>query len=230
MTAQGFGDESTWSRGQAWALYGYTQTYSYTRDDPNVGALFLDAACRTSNYFISHLPNNYTADFYNHVDGDFVPPTDFDAALGEPNGPWNDYNNDKVYGDRRAGTHAFVARDSSAAAIAASGLLELSTLVTDPNQRTYYFDAAEDILRCLMTFTGSDGQLDYLAKDTNTMGILANASGAYGGAQYSMAVADYYFLEALQRYQAIPEPASAALLAAGLALWAFRRRRIRRSG
>lgn len=30
---QGYADESTWSRGQAWGLYGYTATYRNTRDE-----------------------------------------------------------------------------------------------------------------------------------------------------------------------------------------------------
>jgi unsaturated chondroitin disaccharide hydrolase len=225
MTAQGYGAETTWSRGQAWSIYGFTQTYSYTRDDSNVASMFLDAACRNANYFISHLPNNYTADKYNHVAGDFVPPTDFDAALGEPAGPWNDADHNLVFGDPRPGTFAYVQRDSSAAAIAASGLLELSTLVDDANLQDLYFGTAQDILWCLMTFKGTDGKLDYLAKDSTDMGILTNARGAYGTPGYSMIVADYYFLEALQRYDAIPEPACMTILLAGLALWPRRRRR-----
>lgn len=31
-TAQGFADESSWARGQAWGLYGYTVCYRYTKD------------------------------------------------------------------------------------------------------------------------------------------------------------------------------------------------------
>lgn len=31
-TAQGSGDESAWSRGQGWALYGYTMMYRFTKD------------------------------------------------------------------------------------------------------------------------------------------------------------------------------------------------------
>jgi len=31
-THQGAGDQSIWSRGQAWGIYGYTMTYRYTRD------------------------------------------------------------------------------------------------------------------------------------------------------------------------------------------------------
>jgi len=206
MTAQGYSDETTWSRGQAWSLYGFAQVYAYTRDDPAVQPeRFLDTACRNANYFISHLPHYYTADDHNHRLGDFAPPTDFDAALGEAVGPWNDANNDKVYGDRRAGTHALVARDSSAAAIAASGLLLLSTLVTDEDLREEYFLAAEDILWCLMTYDGDgDSQLDYLGKDSVHMGILANARGGYSS-QYgnSFIFGDFYFLEALTRYEAL---------------------------
>lgn len=32
QTAQGYADESAWARGQAWALYGYTTCYRYTKD------------------------------------------------------------------------------------------------------------------------------------------------------------------------------------------------------
>lgn len=32
VTAQGYSDDSFWSRGQGWALYGYTMCYRYTRD------------------------------------------------------------------------------------------------------------------------------------------------------------------------------------------------------
>ncbi len=32
-TAQGFADESSWARGQAWGLYGYTVCYRYTKDE-----------------------------------------------------------------------------------------------------------------------------------------------------------------------------------------------------
>jgi unsaturated chondroitin disaccharide hydrolase len=49
-TYQGYSDESTWARGQAWAMYGFTVTYRYTAD-PRM----LAAARRVTEYWISHL-------------------------------------------------------------------------------------------------------------------------------------------------------------------------------
>jgi len=51
-TAQGFADESTRSRGQAWTLYSFTLIYRETGD-----ARFLQAARMTADYFIKHLPS-----------------------------------------------------------------------------------------------------------------------------------------------------------------------------
>ncbi|KAK5995403.1 Unsaturated glucuronyl hydrolase [Cladobotryum mycophilum] len=45
-TVQGYGDETAWSRGQAWALYGYATAYRFTNDPE-----FLDASVRLSEYF-----------------------------------------------------------------------------------------------------------------------------------------------------------------------------------
>lgn len=50
LTHQGYQHESTWSRGQAWALYGYATVYKYTKDRK-----FLDAAKRLANYFMTRV-------------------------------------------------------------------------------------------------------------------------------------------------------------------------------
>lgn len=52
-TAQGYANESTWARGQAWGLYGFTMTYRETRD-----TIFLNQAQKIANYFIRYLPKN----------------------------------------------------------------------------------------------------------------------------------------------------------------------------
>lgn len=55
LTHQGFADTSSWARGQAWAVYGCTMVYRYTKD-----VLFLSQAKKTANFFINHsnLPND----------------------------------------------------------------------------------------------------------------------------------------------------------------------------
>lgn len=49
MTGQGYSDESTWSRGQAWAIYGFTMCYRYTGD-----RRYLDRAVATFEYMRNH--------------------------------------------------------------------------------------------------------------------------------------------------------------------------------
>ena len=48
-TAQGLRDNSTWSRGQAWCVYGFTMAYRFTRLP-----LHLATARRCADYFLSH--------------------------------------------------------------------------------------------------------------------------------------------------------------------------------
>jgi unsaturated chondroitin disaccharide hydrolase len=50
-TAQGFADESAWARGQAWGLYGYTETYRETKDKK-----YLEQANKIAAFILSH-PN-----------------------------------------------------------------------------------------------------------------------------------------------------------------------------
>ena len=156
ITVQGYSDESTWARGQAWGLYGFTMAYRET-GDPR----FLETAAALADWFINHLPP------------DHVPYWDFDA----PGIPAEE-------------------KDTSAAAIACSGLLELSTLATEAMARAQYFAAASDILAALC----SPG---YLAEGTPSHGILLHGVGyhpANSEVDVSLIYGDYYFLEALLRY------------------------------
>src|SRR3981189_286650 len=63
-THQGYRGDSCWSRGLAWALYGFGSCYSYTRDPR-----FLQAATACADYYIEPTP------------ADGVPPWDYDAPL-----------------------------------------------------------------------------------------------------------------------------------------------------
>lgn len=52
-TAQGFGDDSCWARGQAWAIYGFALSYALTREPA-----FLEASRHLADYFLAHLPED----------------------------------------------------------------------------------------------------------------------------------------------------------------------------
>ncbi len=53
-TKQGHSDDSCWARGQAWGIYGFALSYSYTKDPD-----FLEAACRLADHFLSRSPSDH---------------------------------------------------------------------------------------------------------------------------------------------------------------------------
>lgn len=52
-TAQGYSDSSCWSRGQAWAVYGFALNYLYTDDES-----LLETALANADYFLRYLPED----------------------------------------------------------------------------------------------------------------------------------------------------------------------------
>jgi unsaturated chondroitin disaccharide hydrolase len=68
-THQGWRSDSSWARGQAWAIYGFATAYRYTRD-----TALLDAANRAADYYIEHTPDHG------------VPPNDW--VDPQPSLPW----------------------------------------------------------------------------------------------------------------------------------------------
>ncbi|MBN9297760.1 MAG: glycoside hydrolase family 88 protein [Filimonas sp.] len=157
VTHQGLTNESSWARGQAWGLYGYTMCYKNTQDKK-----FLEQAERIAA-FIMHHPQ---------MPKDKIPAWDFDVHNALDGAP----------------------RDASAAAIIASALLDLSQYTKDGSS---YFKYAEDILKTLSTE-------EYMAKPgENHFFILKHSVGAFlynSEIDTPLDYADYYYLEALNRY------------------------------
>lgn len=50
---QGYGHGSAWSRGQAWAVYGFALSYRYTKKQA-----YLDASKKVADYVLAHLPES----------------------------------------------------------------------------------------------------------------------------------------------------------------------------
>ena len=182
QTSQGFCDESAWSRGQAWGLYGYTMMYRETGDPA-----YLAQARAIAGFILPLLPE------------DGVPEWDFNApgtahamgmdAAGAPKA--------EVYKWKEGDP---VLRDSSAGAIIASALIELSTY---GDEGGVYLATAEKILRTLAS-------PEYLAAEGENGGFLikhgvTNLHG-WSGVDIPLTYGDYYFLEALLRWKALGEP------------------------
>ncbi len=178
FTWQGYADNSTWSRGQAWGIYGYTMVYRETKDPK-----FLETARKLADFFINHknLPEDKIPYWdFNVNESGYVPDFEYDPVKYSP-----------------------IPRDVSAAAVAASALLELSTFLGAEGK--IYFDTAEKMLKSM-------GSKEYTAElGTNANFILKHFVGSLpageekGEIDKPSAYADYYYLEALTRYKNILE-------------------------
>ncbi|OAA72356.1 Six-hairpin glycosidase [Cordyceps fumosorosea ARSEF 2679] len=120
LTAQGYADSSTWSRGQAWAILGFAQTHAWTGNP-----IFLQTACGLADYFLLRLRSA----------PDCVEPTrhvplwDFDAPVEDEQRPL---------------------RDASAGMIAANGMLLMANALAaagDGELFEKYYRAAMAIAR-----------------------------------------------------------------------------------
>jgi unsaturated chondroitin disaccharide hydrolase len=121
-TCQGFTDESSWARGQAWGLYGFVLCYRYTNDQK-----YLDFAENIANYIIHH-PN---------LPEDMVPYWDYNVADKGLTPEWK-YDASKFQ---------IIPRDASAAAITGSALFELGSFSKSHGEE--YIAAATKILKTL---------------------------------------------------------------------------------
>jgi unsaturated chondroitin disaccharide hydrolase len=154
-TQQGWRDDSSWARGQAWALYGFGTCYAFTGDER-----FLEAAVNTANFYVDR-----TGDA-------LIPPNDWE----EPN--------------------PVMKVESSAAAITASGLLQLSQLVDDAALAKKFADFAFKSIDLLCS-------PEYLAgKDEAWEGVLKH--GSYHeqkdlGVDESVMWGEFFFAESLDK-------------------------------
>jgi unsaturated chondroitin disaccharide hydrolase len=149
-TWQGASPDSTWSRGQGWAIHGFA-AQARAANNPELRA----AAVKAADWWLAHTSP-----------GNRVPPWDFSKPTEE--------------------------RDTSAAAVAASGLLDLADQVGGADGARYRQAAGET--------------LDELAtKDVAPAGpaLLAHATGGKpqdDEVDVGIVYADYYFLEAARRW------------------------------
>lgn len=148
---QGYGEGSSWTRGQGWGLYGFTLSYLHTGK-----AEYLDTAERIANYFLANIPES------GLIPVDFRQPADVELL------------------------------DSTAAAIAACGLIELSKL-REGRQGKVYLDGALRLLHAL--------EKHCLNLNETEDNLLEKCTAAYHDREHEFSIiyGDYYFLEALMK-------------------------------
>lgn len=152
---QGHTNDSTWSRGQAWCIYGMMLTKKYV-DDPDA----VDICKKMTNFYINRLPD------------DMIPYWDFDFTSGdEP-------------------------RDSSAAAAAVCGIIELVKLLPDS-------DPDKSIYKKVINKTMNSLYDIYSTKDVpQSNGLLKHATYSKPhnlGVDECNIWGDYYYMEALHK-------------------------------
>ncbi|MBP3198898.1 MAG: glycoside hydrolase family 88 protein [Butyrivibrio sp.] len=169
---QGYGEGSSWTRGQSWGIYGFTLSFHYTHKIE-----YLRTAMKIADYIISELKENYL------VPVDYRQPADV---------TWE---------------------DSTAAAITASGMIDLYREIKDLAENVVsstqeelskdrealltkadkYLDTAINLLKAL-----HENRCDYTCDKDN---ILEKCTAAYHDPEHEFAIiyGDYYYIEALMK-------------------------------
>lgn len=170
QTNQGYADNSTWARGQAWAIYGFTLMYKETKDPE-----YLKTAQNAAKFYINH-PN---------LPKDKVPYWDFNAMQ-------TGYKSDIDFTGRNISP---IPRDASAAAIVASALIDLSQFSKGKDKKLF-LNFAKESLKSLSSpayFADYKSNAGFLLK--HSVGSLPHNSEV----DVPLTYADYYYLEALTR-------------------------------
>jgi len=172
-THQGYSANSTWSRGQGWAILGFTQTYVWTKN-----SLFLDAAINLSNYFLNRLANSTHSYPY-------VPVWDFDAPVPQDTLPLRDTSAGMIAANGLLLLHQILRNNSpylAAAIRIAKETVELS-LSSDRARFAVGHDGRVTVERGAW-----DGILMNATANNNEFAVMRYSD-------HGLVYADYYFLE-----------------------------------
>ncbi len=170
-TFQGYANNSTWARGQAWSIYGFTMVYRETGDKR-----FLETAQHLADFFLNNA----------RLPKDKIPYWDFN--VNQPG-----YTPQFKYD---SSSYKEIPRDVSAAAIVASALFDLSKF--SGKKGNTYQAAAVEILKSIASsqYTAEVGSNNnFILK--HVTGSFPHGSEI----DKPLVYADYYYLEAMLKYK-----------------------------
>mgnify|MGYP001025105182 FL=1 len=146
---QGYAHGSSWTRGQAWAVYGFALSYRHTKKEK-----YLECARRIADYFISNIPES------GLIPVDFCQPE----------------------------SCAF--EDSTAAAIAACGMLEIAKSIGGGEENLYHKSALK------LLYALYEKRCDW---SLETDAIVQKCTAAYHDKEHEFTIiyGDYFFIEAI---------------------------------
>ncbi|KAL1794441.1 hypothetical protein ACET3X_007862 [Alternaria dauci] len=202
MTNQGWKDDSTWSRGQAWAIMGFAQTYSWTKD-----VKYLETAIQCAQYFLGRLKEGEGK--WHHP---MVPCWDFDAPQDRPAEPLRDASAGVITANGFLIIHQALQSLSSAAASRLSANSDTNFLdialqiVSQTLDMSYDSDLAsfEVPVKAMMNGNGVNGHAaasELKIRETGFECILRNSTTNWNEhahkkyADHGLVYADYYLLE-----------------------------------
>ncbi len=170
LTLQGHSDDSCWSRGHAWGVYGFPIAYGYTGNEK-----LKEVHKDITYYMLNHLPENDIP----HWDYIFM-----DEYLKED------------ASDPEANLCS-IPKDSSAGMISACGLHEMARLLApDAPEKTIYLNAAAKMLDAVIDMCTGDIGVEYDGLINQVTHALPQGQGIDECAVYG----DYFYLEALARF------------------------------
>ncbi|KAB8230280.1 glycoside hydrolase family 88 protein [Aspergillus alliaceus] len=197
LTAQGYSDNSTWARGQAWAILGYAQTFAWTKRQEH-----LNAAKSLADYFIFRMETSPSI-VEQGGRGRYVPLWDFDAPI----------TNTSTNGEQCP------LRDVSAGLIAANGILILYGQLTGMGDHAtakryleYTLAIAKDTVALAynrdemqLSLSEQDGKIRIATREVGNgcrfEAVLEKSTANYNANHadrhwdHGLVYADYYFLE-----------------------------------
>lgn len=146
---QGYEEGSSWTRGQAWGIYGFTLSYLHTKEKK-----YVECARKIADFFLANIPESRL------VPVDFRQPADC------------------------------ILEDSSAAVIAACGMLELARAVGEADGVRYH-EAAVDMLKAL-----TEKRCNWTQECDN---IVEKCTAAFHDKnhEFSIIYGDYFLIEAI---------------------------------